>query len=99
MKDILDYCTSGLAKNNIRVKVTKASRPLNISNWRLSTIDHCKLQDVGLPTKYWQEACLVVLHLGIPDLIDALAVFVRECRNRMDNISISHFELDYYDLD
>jgi len=40
-----------------------------------------------------------MLYLGILDLIDTLAIFVRECRNRMDNVSISYFELDHYNLD
>ena len=60
---------------------------------------HCRFRDARLPTKYWREAHLVALYLDIPDLIDALAVFVRECRNRGNNVSMPHSELDRRDSD
>ena len=102
MKDVLNYRASKSitqAENNMRVRVTKSSKPLNISSWRLSPPGRCRLRDAGLPTNYWREAHLVALHLDIPDLIGALAVFVRECRNRGNNVSILHSKLDRQDLD
>jgi len=102
MRDVLNYRTSKRvtqAENDITVKVTKSSRPLDISGWRLSPRERCRLRDVGLSTKYWREAYLVALHLDIPDLIDALAVFVRECRTKGNNVSMTHSELDRRDSD
>ena len=102
MKDILQYCASKRvtqAEEDIRVKVTKPSAPLDISSWRISNARQQRLWDSTLPRRYWQQAHLIAHHLDIPGLIDALAVFVRECRNRRDNLSMLHSELDHQDPD
>ena len=42
---------------------------------------------------------MIILYLKVPDLIDALAVFISECRKRINYVNILNSELDYQDPD
>ncbi len=102
MRDVLDYRASRSvtqAEKNDRAKVTKPSEPLNLSKWHLNSVELSNLQETGLLKRHWRETRVVALYLKVPDLVDALAVFVSECRKRIDCVSILDSELDRRDPD
>ena len=82
------------AEKNDRAKVTKSSESLNLSKWHLNSVKLSNLQETGLLKRHWHETRMVTLYLKVPDLIDALTVFVSECRKQIDCVSILNSELD-----
>src|SRR5947207_7397372 len=102
MRDVLDYRARRSvtqAEKNDRAKVTKPSEPLNLAKWHLNSVKLSNLQETGLLKRHWRETRVITLYLKVPDLINALTVFISECRKRIDCISILNSELDCQNSD
>ena len=102
MRDILNYRASRSitqAEKNNRVKMIKSFKLLNLSKWYLNSVELSNLQEMGLLKRYWREIRVIALYLKVLNLVDALAVFINECRKRIDCINILDSELDCRDPD
>lgn len=88
-------------KEMIAVTATSAGRAINLDElqWGFTLSEAQNLRLMRLGTAKWRHAMTMGHHLRIPGFIDALAVFVREERRRLDGIRSGDAEMERCELD
>jgi hypothetical protein len=78
--------------NDIEAQVSVPTRPQNLSQlgWEINHTNSNNICLRGFNTDFWRTAAEVAARLEIKDFIDALAVFVRESRKRLDGVPITN---------
>ena len=78
--------------NNIDAQVSVPTRPQNLSqlSWEINHTNSKNICLRGFNVDFWHTAAEVAVRLEIKDFIDALAVFVRESRKRLDGVPITN---------
>ena len=78
--------------NNIEAQVSVPTRPQNLSqlSWEINYTNSKNICLRGFNVDFWRTAAEVAVRLEIKDFIDALAVFVRESRKRLDGVPITN---------
>jgi len=78
--------------NDIEAQVSVPTRPQNLSQlgWEINRTNSNNICLRGFNTDFWRTAAEVAVRLEIRDFIDALAVFVRESRKRLDGVPITN---------
>jgi hypothetical protein len=87
---------SGAAKystqssNDIEAQISVPTKKQNLIQlgWIIDDIERQYLLQRGIDPDFCRTAAEVALRLDIEGFIDALAVFVRECRNRFDEVPV-----------
>jgi hypothetical protein len=95
MEDILFHGQSRYTtqtNNDIRAQVSMPARIQNLTHigWTVDLTQRKKLRLRGLNTHFWRTATEMASWINIEGFIDALAVFVRESRNRLDNVPVTN---------
>jgi hypothetical protein len=74
--------------NSIEAQVSVPTRMQNLTQlgWEISHTNRNNAHLHGLDTDFWRTAGELAIQLGIEGFIDALAVFVRESRKRLDKV-------------
>jgi hypothetical protein len=87
--------------NNIEAQVSMPSRMLNLTRlgWAVDLTRRHDLQLRGLNTHFWRTVVDTVSWVRIEGFVDALAVFVRESRNRIDDIRVTNASMDRRETD
>lgn len=87
---------SSIKKDTMTAFATQASRayPLKRFVGLPTQSERQQVERTGLNAKQWCSASTLTAALNIPGLLDALAVFVRDCRKAVDGISITDNDLD-----
>jgi hypothetical protein len=78
--------------NDIEAQVSVPTRPQNLSQlgWEINHTNSNNICLRGFNVDFWRTAAEVAVRLEIKDFIDALAVFVRESRKRLDGVPITN---------
>ena len=78
--------------NDIEAQVSVPTRPQNLSqlSWEINHTNSKNICLRGFNVDFWRTAAEVAVRLEIKDFIDALAVFVRESRKRLDGVPITN---------
>ena len=89
------------ASNEFRAQVSVPARMQNLTNigWIVDLTHRKKLHLRGLNTHFWQTAAEMASQIDIECFIDALAVFVRESRNQLDNIPVMNASIVHKESD
>ena len=87
--------------NNIEAQVSMPSRMLNLTRlgWAVDLTRRHDLQLRGLNTHFWRTVVDTVSWVRIEGFVDALAVFVKESRNRIDDIRVTNASMDRRETD
>jgi hypothetical protein len=80
------------ANEDIRAQVSVPARMQNLTHigWTVDLTQRKKLRLRGLNTHFWRTATEMASWINVEGFIDALAVFVRESRNRLDNVPVTN---------
>ena len=78
--------------NDIEAQVSVPTKKQNLTQlgWDVDDTERQYLLEHGLDPNFCRSAAEVAMRLDIEGFIDALAVFVRECRNRFDGVPITN---------
>jgi hypothetical protein len=100
MENIIFYQESRYTtqiSNDIEAQVSMSSRMQNLTRlgWVVDLTHRHNLQLYGLNTHFWRTAADIVLRVLIDGFINALAVFVRESHNRIDNVQVTNTLMDH----
>src|SRR5580692_6023507 len=78
--------------NDIEAQVSVPTRPQNLYqlSWEINHTNSNNICLRGFNVDFWRTAAEVAVRLEIKDFIDALAVFVRESRKRLDGVPITN---------
>src|SRR5277367_6246025 len=78
--------------DQIRAQVSVPAREQNLTRigWTVDLTLRGKLQSRGLNTHFWRTATEMAHWINVEGFIDALAVFVRESRNRLANLAVTN---------
>ena len=89
------------ASNEFRAQVSVPARMQNLTNigWIVDLTHRKKLHLRGLNTHFWRTAAEIASQIDNECFIDALAVFVRESRNRLDNIPVTNASIVHKESD
>jgi hypothetical protein len=78
--------------NDIEAQVSVPTKKQNLTQlgWDVDDTERQYLLEHGLDPNFCRSAAEVAMRLDIEGFIDALAVFVRECRNQFDGVPITN---------
>ena len=78
--------------NDIEAQVSVPTQLQNLFQlgWEINHTNSNNICLRGFNTDFWRTAAEVAIRLEIKDFIDALAVFVRESRKRLDGVPITN---------
>ena len=104
MENIIFYRESRYTtqtSDNIEAQVSMPSRMQNLTQlgWAVDLTHRHDLQLCGLNTHFWRTAADTVSWVKIDGFVDALAVFVRESHNQIDNIQVTNASMDCRESD
>ncbi len=104
MEDVLFHAQSRhttQSNDQIRAQVSVPAREMNLTKigWTVDLALRCGLQSRGLNPHFWRTVTEMACWIKIEGFIDALAVFVRECRNRLANITVTNTSIDRRESD
>jgi hypothetical protein len=104
MEDVLfhDHSRHTTQRNNqITAQVSAPAREINLTRigWPVDLTTRRRILAYGLNTHFWRAASELSTWIKVDGFIDALAVFVRESRNRLANITSTDASIDRREFD
>ena len=78
------------------VHATTPTRPVDLTDmdWFINQDDRYAAEEAGISIKTWRRAYQVENETGLSGFIEALAVFLRENRNKQDKASTTNTQMD-----